>query len=109
MRDDHNRITVAQWNMLKPYLMMEPDGEMTPTFGDVVDKFRELWEIYISVSPASNDDVLIYKYRYEVFRLVGNDIKDQFTGSDHSYYLAMRKGIQKAYEFVSALEPNPKM
>jgi len=109
MRDDHNRITVAQWNMLKPYLMMEPDGEMTPTFGDVVDKFRELWGIYISVSPASNDDILIYKYRYEVYRLKGNDIKDQFTGSDHAYYLAMRKGIQKAYEFVSVLEPNPKM
>ena len=109
MKDDRNRVTVALWNMIKPYLMMETDGEYTPTYGDVVDRFRTLWEIYISVAPASNDDVLINKYRYEVFRLAGNDIKDQFTGSEQAYYLAMRKAIQKAYEFVSALSPNPKM
>jgi len=109
MRDDQNRVTVALWNMIKPYMMMETDGEYTPTFGEVIDRFRTMWGIYISVSPASNDDILICKYRYEVFRLVGNDIKEQFVGSDHAYYLAARKAIQKAYEFVSALEPNPKM
>ena len=109
MRDDQNRVTVALWNMIKPYMMMETTGEYTPTFGEVIDRFRTMWGIYISVSPATNDDILISRYRYEVFRLVGNDIKDQFTGSDHAYYLAARKAIQKAYEFVSALEPNPKM
>jgi hypothetical protein len=109
MKDDKNRVTVALWNMIKPYMMMEVSGEYTPTFGEVVDRFRTMWNVYISVSPATNDDILIYKYRYEVFRLAGNDIKDEFTGSDHAYYLAMRKAIQKAYEFVSALEPNPKM
>ena len=109
MKDDLNRITVAQWNMIKPYMMMETDGEYTPTFGEVIDRFRTLWNVYISVSPATNDDILICKYRYEVFRLAGNDIKDQFISSDHAYYLAARKAIQKAYEIVSALEPNPKM
>ncbi len=109
MKDDRNRVTIAIWNMIKPYMSMETDGELTPTFGEVVDRFRILWEIYISVSPATNDDILIYRYRYEVFRLEGNDIKDQFTGSDHSYYLAMREAILKAYEFVRNIKPNPKM
>lgn len=109
MRDDKDRVTVALWNMIKPYIMLEPEGDMTPTFGDVVDRFRTLWGIYISVSPATNDDILINRYRYEVFRLVGNDIKEQYTGSEQAYYLAMRKAIQKAYEFVSTLEPKPKM
>ena len=109
MKDDQNRVTVALWNIIKPYMMMEVSGEYTPTFGEVVDRFRTMWNVYISVSPATNDDILICKYRYEVFRLAGNDIKDEFTGSETAYYLAMRKAIQKAYEFVSALEPNPKM
>jgi hypothetical protein len=109
MNDDRNRVTVALWNMIKPYLMMEPDGNMTPTYGDVVDRFRTLWNVYISATPATNNDIQINRYRYEVFRLAGNDIKDQFTGSDQAYYLAMRKAIQKAYEFVKVLEPNPKM
>lgn len=109
MKDDKNRVTVSIWNMIKPYMMMEISGDLTPTFGEVVDRFRTMWNIYISVSPATNDDILVYRYRYEVFRLMGNDIKDQFTGSDHSYYLAMREAILKAYEFVSVLKPNPKM
>ena len=109
MRDDQNRVTVALWNMIKPYMMIETDGEYTPTFGEVIDRFRILWNVYISVSPATNDDILICKYRYEVFRLAGNDIKNQFVGSDHSYYLAARKAIQKAYEFVSVLDQKPKM
>ena len=100
MRDDKNRVTVALWNMIKPHLMMESDGEMTPTFGAVVDRFRVLLGIYISVTPATNDDIIVYKYRYEVFKLAGNDIKEQFTGSDQAYYLAMRKAIEKALEFV---------
>ena len=105
MNDDKNRVTVALWNMIKPYLMMEPDGNMTPTYGDVVDRFRILWNVYISVTPATNNDTQINRYRYEVFRLEGNDVKDQFTGSDQAYYLAMRKAIQKAYDFVKVLEP----
>ena len=109
VRDDKNRVTVAQWNMIRPYMMMEVDGELTPTFGEVIDRFRTLWNVYISISPATNDDIYVNKYRYEVFRLDGNDIKDQFTGSDPVYYLAARKAIMKAYEIVAALEPNPKM
>ena len=100
MRDDQNRVTVALWNMIKPYMMMEIKGDLTPTFGEVVDRFRTLYGIYISTTPASNDDIIIYKYRYEVFKLSGNNIILQFTGNDHSYYLAMRKAIEKAYEFL---------
>jgi len=109
MRDDENRVTVALWNMIKPYMMMEIDGDLTPTYGEVIDRFRIMWKVYISISPATNNDLQINRYRYEVFRLEGNDIKDQFTGSDNAYNQAARKAIQKAYEFVSALEPNPKM
>ena len=68
MKDDQNRITVAQWNMLKSYLRIEPEEGMTPTFGDVVDEFRKTWEVYISVTPVTLDSALVYKYRYEVFR-----------------------------------------
>ena len=100
MRDDQRRVTVAIWNMIKPYLCMEIKGDLTPTFGEVVDRFRNLLGIYISVTPATNDDILIYRYRYEIFKLNGNNIVNQFTGSDHSYYLAMREAIKKAYEFI---------
>jgi hypothetical protein len=100
MRDDHNRVTVALWNMIKPYMMMETNGEYTPTFGEVVDRFRTMWNVYISATPATNEDIIIDRYRYEVFQLEGNNIKNRFTGSDHSYYLAMRKAIEKALEFV---------
>ena len=109
MKDDQNRVTVALWNMIKPYMMTDTDGEYTPTFGTVVDRFRNLYSIYISVTPATNDDIIVYRYRYEVFQIEGNNIKNQFTGSDHSYYLAMRKAIEKALEFVSETKIKPKM
>lgn len=104
MRDDTNRVTVALWNIIKPCMKMRVKGDLTPTYGEIVDRFRTLWGIYISVTPATDDDILISKFRYEIFRLVGNEIKDQFTGSDYAYYLAMRKAIQKAYEFVGEIE-----
>ena len=109
MKDDQNRVTVALWNMIKPYMMTDTDGEYTPTFGTVVDGFRDLYCIYISVTPATNDDIIVYRYRYEVFQIESNNIKNQFTGSDHSYYLAMRKAIEKALEFVSETKIKPKM
>lgn len=101
MRDDQNRVTVAIWNMIKPFLTIEIEGDMAPMFGEVVDNFRMLYNIYISVTPFTNDDILIYKYRYEIFELEGNNIKNRFTGSEHSYYLAMRKAIEKALEYVN--------
>ena len=61
MKDDQNRVTVALWNMIKPYMMMETDGEYTPTFGTIVDRFRNLHSIYISATPATNDDIIVYR------------------------------------------------
>ncbi len=101
MKDDQNRVTVAIWNMIKPYMMMETKNGLTPAFGEVVDRFRTMYGIYISTTPVTDDDVLIYRYRYEVFKLDGNNIKKQFTGSEQAYYLAMRKAIEKAFEFVT--------
>ena len=47
MKDDQNRVTVALWNMIKPYMMMETDGEYTPYFWTVVDSL-EIFIVFIS-------------------------------------------------------------
>jgi hypothetical protein len=81
-------------------MMMEHKGDLTPTFGEIVDRFRELYSIYISATPTSNDDIIVYKFRYEVFKLSGNNIKNQYTGSEQAYYIAMREAILKAFELI---------
>lgn len=107
MIDDKNRVTVAIWDMIKMYMMsqplrVEPEDDMTPTFGKIVDKFRVSYNIYISVTPVTNGDVLVIRYRYEVFEMAenNNNVIKQFTGSEQAYYLAMRKAIEKAFEFL---------
>ena len=103
MKDDLTRITIAQWNKLKSSIPPEttPNPEFTPHFGYIVDSFRNLYKICISVTPTSDNGEFILGYRSVVCKLSGNNIENFWTGSELSYYLAMRNAIDKAYEFIN--------
>jgi hypothetical protein len=103
MRDDLTRITVAQWNKIKRVIPqeIEPDQELTPRFGYIVDNFRILYDIYISVTPIQDRKELVRGYRGTVFKLSGNNIENVWTNTEQSYYLAMRVIIDKAFEFIT--------
>ena len=106
MTDDRNRVTVADWNTYFKSII-PPVGDMskTPTFGYIVDEFRKLYGIYVSVTPSTkseltNDDKIVYNYREEVYKLNGNNVVIHWSGSNQAFYLAMREALRKASEFV---------
>ena len=106
MKDDRNRVTVADWNTyFKDIIPAVGDMSYTPTFGYIVDEFRELYGIYVSIttstkSELTSDDKIVYNYREEVYKLRGNDIVIHWSGSNQAFYLAMREALRKASEFV---------
>ena len=101
MRDDRNRVTVAAWKTLQKYIPVDSTNlTMTPTFGYIMDKFRTLYGIFISVTPITNDDKIIIRYRMEIFKLNGNDIKIHWSGEDQAFYLAFRRALDKAVDFI---------
>ncbi|MBP3732253.1 MAG: hypothetical protein J6I84_03320 [Bacilli bacterium] len=107
MRDDRNRITVAQWKTVKKYIDYSDVASMTPTFGFVVDELRKNYGIYIAVSPVTNSDLssgtdtkIVFAYRSIVSWVSGNDILAQWSSSEQAYYLAIRRAIDTAINWL---------
>lgn len=102
MRDDQTRVTVAQWEKLKTIIPPEStEMKLTPKFGYVVDKFREMYGIYISTIPVSDDDIIIYRFRSQVYKISGNNVIDTWTGTNQAFYIGMRYAINQAIEMVN--------
>ena len=107
MRDSIERVTVASWESLKKYIPYSSNDDFTPTFGHVVDQFRIQYNIYITVIPITRstesdfkDDSIIFRYRIDIYKLSGNNVIIHWIGNDQAFYIAMRKAIIKAIDFI---------
>ena len=102
MRDDLTRIIVAQWNRIKnKFPTVIPRDDMTPKFGTIIDAFREQYGIYIDAVPSViSTSNIVTQFRSNVFKLEENIITDSWTGTEQSYFMAIREAIDEAYEMI---------
>ena len=105
MKDDLTRVIVAQWNRIKNrFPTVIPKDDMTPKFGTLIDAFREQYGIYISAVPVTIDgsSYLVTQFRSDVYKMDGNDITDYWSGTEQSYFMAIREAIDAAYEMIGS-------
>jgi hypothetical protein len=101
MRDDSTRVTVASWEKLKEVIPADSENmKLTPRFGYVIDNFRILYNIYISVIPIEINESNINGFRYDIYQLSNNDILNTYSGTEQAYYVACRSAISKALEIL---------
>ena len=107
MKETEDRVSVVSWRKLKKYIPLPKDGsypDYTPTFGFVIDKFRTLYSIYISVTPNTKPDIsgniIVLGYLEEVFKISGNNVEVHWSGNNQSFCGASREAIDKAFEIL---------
>lgn len=113
MRDDQTRVLVSDWKRIRKYVPFDPraDSRFTPKFGYIIDYLREKYGIYVWGNPVTNAELdidtednprRVYNFRSEVRYVKKTIVYRDAVFNDISYYLVIRKAINKAIDFLEA-------